>query len=117
MKKLSRNPTLLGIQGAHSNIQVDSRKIAEVFERPHKNVLQILDTLIEDGTISRLEFKPSNYLARGKSYRCIELNEAGFFKAMPFIGGKKSKQGQICLVNEFLSLRKRLDKQSRERNL
>ena len=117
MKKLSRNPTLLGIQGAHSNIQVDSRKIAEVFERPHKNVLQILDTLIEDGTISRLESKPSNYLARGKSYRCIELNEAGFFKAMPFIGGKKSKEGQRRLVNEFLSLRKRLDKQSRERNL
>jgi len=115
MTKLSRNITPLIIQGSHGNISVDSWKIADVFERPHKNVLQILDALIEDGTISRLESKPSNYLARGKSYRCIELNEAGFFKAMPFIGGKKSKEGQRRLVNEFLSLRKRLDKQSRER--
>jgi len=71
--------------------------------------------LIEEGTISRLEFKPSNYLKRGKEYRCVELAESGFLKAMPFIGGKKSKQGQIRLVDEFLSLRKRLDKQSKER--
>ncbi|MGZ8183060.1 MAG: Rha family transcriptional regulator [Methylobacter sp.] len=115
MKETSKNLTHLVIQGTNGNITVDSLNIADVFERSHKNVLQTIDTLIEDGTISRLEFKPSNYIKRGKEYRCVELNEAGFLKAMPFIGGKKSKEGQKRLVDEFLSLRKRLDRQSKER--
>jgi phage regulator Rha-like protein len=115
MTILSKSLTRLVIHGANGHITVDSRNIADVFERPHKNVLQTIDTLIEEGTISRLEFKPSKYVKRGKEYRCVEMNEAGFLKAMPFIGGKKSKEGQKRLVEEFLSLRKRLDKQSKER--
>jgi len=115
MKKTSKNLPHLVIHGTNRNITVDSLNIAYVFERPHKNVLQTIDALIEEGTISRLEFKPSNYIKRGKKYRCIQLNEAGFLKAMPFIGGKKSKEGQKRLIDEFLSLRNRLDRQSRER--
>lgn len=115
MKETSKNLTHLVIHGTSRNITVDSLNIAYVFERPHKNVLQTLDALIEEGTISQLEFKPSNYVKRGKKYRCIQLNEAGFLKAMPFIGGKKSKEGQKRLVDEFLSLRNRLDRQSKER--
>ena len=115
MTESSKKFTHLAVHGANGNIKVDSRSIADVFERPHKNVLQTIDSLIEEGTISRLEFKPSKYLNRGKEYRCVELNEAGFLKAMPFIGGKKSKEGQKRLVDEFLSLRKRLDRQSKER--
>ncbi len=34
---------------------------------------------------------------------------------MPFIGGRKSKEGQKRLVDEFLSLRQLLDKQSKVR--
>jgi phage regulator Rha-like protein len=111
----SQKPTPLVIHGTNRHITVDSRNIAEVFERPHKNVLQTLYSLIKDGTISRLEFKLSNYVKRGKTYPCIELNEAGFLKAMPFIGGRKSKEGQKRLVDEFLSLRQFLDKQSKVR--
>jgi phage regulator Rha-like protein len=114
MTESSKKNTLI-IYGTNGHIAVDSLNIADVFERPHKNVLQTIDALIEDGTISRLEFKPSKYVKRGKEYRCIELNETGFLKAMPFIGGKKSKEGQKRLVDEFLSLRKRLDRQSKER--
>lgn len=115
MKTSSQSSTHLVIHGTNRKITVDSIKIAEVFERPHKNVLQTLDQLIKEETISRLEFKPSKYLKRGKEYRIIELTESGFLKAMPFIGGKKSKDGQKLLVDEFLNLRKRLDKQSKER--
>jgi len=115
MKKPFKSITHLVIHGTNRNITVDSLNIAEVFERPHKNVLQTIDGLIKEGTISRLEYEPSKYVKRGKEYRCIELTEAGFLKAMPFIGGKKSKEGQKRLVDEFLSLRKRLDKQSKER--
>lgn len=105
----------LSIHGVNGDITVDSRHIADVFGRPHKNVLQTIDGLIGDGTISRLEFRLSNHTKRGKQYRCIELTEAGFLKAMPFIGGSKSREGQKRLVDEFLALRRRLERQSKER--
>jgi phage regulator Rha-like protein len=82
------------IHGANNQICVDSRDIANQFGRDHKNVLQTLDDLLADGTISRLESKPSNYVKRGKEYRRYELNKAGFLKAMPFIGGRRSREGQ-----------------------
>lgn len=87
----------------------DSVVIAREFGRPHKNVLQSLDVLIVDGTISRLEFKPSDYTdERGKMQRMIELTERGALIAMPFIGGRNSRAGQVRLVDAFLSMRDEL---------
>jgi phage regulator Rha-like protein len=107
--------TLLIIHGGDNQICVDSRDIAKEFGRQHKNVLQTLDDLLADGTISRLESKPRNYQNRGREYRCYELNEAGFLKAMPFIGGQKSREGQKRLIDEFLRIRRQLDRQAKER--
>jgi len=103
------------IHGGDQQIFVDSRKIALEFDREHKSVLRTLDDLIADGTLSRHEFVPRNYKKRGKEYRCIELNEAGFLKTMPFIGGRRSREGQKRLVDEFLRIRKLLERQSKER--
>lgn len=103
------------IHGGDNQICVDSRDIAKEFGREHKNVLQTIDELLADGTISRLESKPSSYTKRGKEYRRFELNESGFLKAMPFIGGRKSREGQKRLIDEFLRLRRQLDRQSKER--
>jgi phage regulator Rha-like protein len=107
--------THLIIHGGNNQLSIDSRAIAKEFGRQHKNVLQTLDDLLKDGTISWLESKPRNYKKLGREYRCFELNEAGFLKAMPFIGGKKSRQGQKRLVDAFLRLRKLLDQQGKER--
>jgi phage regulator Rha-like protein len=107
--------TNLIIRGSNNQICADTRDIAKEFGREHKSVLRTIDDLITDGIISRHEFVPSNYVKRGKQYRCFQLNEAGFLKAMPFIGGKKSRQGQKRLVDEFLRLRKLLDQQAKER--
>ena len=102
------------IHGGSNQICVDSRDIAKEFGRQHKNVLQTLDDLLAEGTISRLESKPRDYLNRGKVYRCFELNKAGFLKAMPFIGGRKSKEGQRLFVDEFLRIETALERQSKE---
>jgi len=96
-------------------ITVDSRTLATIFEREHKSVLQTIDSLIKDETISRHEFVPREYQNRGRKYRCYELNEAGFLKAVPFIGGKKSREGHKLLVDEFLKIKQRLAQVSKER--
>lgn len=87
----------------------DSLTIAAEFQRPHKSVLRSLDALIADRTISRLNFVPREYLdERGKKQRMIELTERGALIAMPFIGGRNSRAGQVRLVDAFLTLRAEL---------
>ncbi|WP_026601038.1 Rha family transcriptional regulator [Methylomonas sp. 11b] len=103
------------IHGGSNQVSVDSREIANEFGRRHDNVLQTLDSLLLDGTLSLLECKERTYQKLGRQYRCFELNEAGFLKAMPFIGGRKSREGQKRLVDEFLRVRRQLDRQAKER--
>jgi Rha family phage regulatory protein len=84
----------------------DSLAIANEFGRRHDNVIQSLNDLVKDGTINRLDFKVVKYLdAKGEQRKKIELSERGALTAMPFIGGKKSRQGQVILVNSFLAMR------------
>lgn len=84
----------------------DSLTVAREFDRRHDNVLQTLDSLIADGTISRLDFKAAEYLdGQGKPRRMFELNERGALICMPFVGGKNARAGQVRLVDAFLSLR------------
>jgi phage regulator Rha-like protein len=107
------NLTHLVIRSQEANI--DTRNIADVFGRPHDKVMQTINSLILDRTISTSEFSESDFTVRGKKYRCIELNKGGFLKAMPFIGGRKSREGQRVLVDEFMLLEKLLAKQSKVR--
>ena len=87
----------------------DSLAISHEFVSRHDNVLQKLDGLIADGTIGRLDFKESSYVnVQNKTQRMIELTERGALIAMPFIGGRNSRAGQVRLVNAFLILRDNL---------
>lgn len=87
----------------------DSLVIAGEFKRRHDNVLQSLDALVADGTISRLDSKERDYTdERGKTQRMIELTERGALIAMPFVGGKNSRAGQVRLVDAFMALRAEL---------
>jgi phage regulator Rha-like protein len=112
--KTNINTTLI-IHGSNNQICVSSLDVAKEFGRHHKNVLKTLDGLLADGTISWLESKPRNYIKLGRKYRYFELNTAGFLKAMPFIGGKKSHEGQKILVDAFIALGKEIEKQSKEK--
>jgi phage regulator Rha-like protein len=87
--------------------------ISEQFGRPHKSVLRSLDKLV-----SRLKFVPRDYLdSRGKQQRMYVLDERSFLIAMPFIGGKKSVEGQIALVEEFIRLKAILNEPGRKEAL
>ncbi len=107
--------TSLIIHGGNNQICVDSRVIAKEFGRRHDNVLQTIRGLIERGTLSLLEFKERKYTKLGREYPCFELNKSGFLKAMPFIGGMKSEEGQSRFVDAFLKMEALLDRQSKEK--
>lgn len=97
---------------------VSSLVIAEEFGRRHDNVIQTIRSLIESKHIGLLEFKESSYINKqNKKQPCIELNEKGFLIAMPFIGGRKSKDGQVRLVELFLEMRSQLEQLRQTREL
>lgn len=80
--------------------------MADSFGREHKNVLASIRELIESGHLGELESKPSSYTNnQNKKQPMILLTEKGFLIAMPFIGGSKSKDGQVKLVDEFMRMR------------
>lgn len=89
----------------------DSLVIAKEFCRRHDNVLQSIDVLIRNAHIGPLDFKGTYYLdQQGKRQRLIELSERGALIAMPFIGGRKAREGQACLVDAFLLARSELQR-------
>jgi len=91
--------------------------IAEAFGRTHKNVLRSVRSLRDDGTIGRLEFEPPSYVnQQGKEQPLYILSERAFLVAMPFIGGKKSRQGQVRLVDEFFRQRQVITNLTQQRN-
>lgn len=90
----------------HGTPTTTSVVIAEKFGRPHKNVLQSIDGLIQNGTIDRLDFKPIFYTDEmNREQRAYQLSERAALISMPFIGGKKSREGQRILVDAFLAAR------------
>ena len=88
--------------------------IATEFARQHKNVLTSLDSLIADATLQRgLEIKPTFFDVVGpngavRQERAFQLNERAALIAMPFIGGRKSREAQKRLVDAFLAARAEL---------
>ncbi|HDR9061253.1 TPA: Rha family transcriptional regulator [Burkholderia vietnamiensis] len=88
---------------------VDSLTIAREFGRQHAHVLRTLDSLIADGTLGQSNFGSTDYRdAQGKPRRMIELDERAALISMPFIGGRRSREGQVRLVDAFMRLRVQL---------
>jgi Rha family phage regulatory protein len=103
-KQLAKIDDIIEID--HGKPMVSSLTIANEFGRTHKNVLQSIDNLIKEGTLTGLGFKPSEYIDEsGKANRMYLLDERSSLIAMPFIGGKKAKEGQSRLVDAYLFYR------------
>ncbi len=95
------------IKNSGSRLTVSSIVIAEQFGRQHKTVIRSIESLIESGHIAGHEFVPGSYTDKNNQQRkCYDLTEDGFLIAMPFIGGKKAKDGQRALVKAFSKYRR-----------
>ncbi|HGE9142151.1 TPA: Rha family transcriptional regulator [Yersinia enterocolitica] len=101
------------IKIANGQPVVSSKVVADEFGREHKNLMQNLRSLIDSGHLGELDFKPSSYTDRqNKNQPCYELTERGFLIAMPFIGGDKARDGQVRLVDSFISYREKAKREA-----
>jgi Rha family phage regulatory protein len=87
---------------------VSSRKVAEVFEKEHKNVLRTIDEKIEGSNEDNLvaQFCAANFIKdyykdRGKKYPEFLMTRDGFtFISMGFTGAKADRF-KIAYINRF----------------
>ena len=94
----------------NDRVMTTSKAIAETFQRRHGDVMDSIKDLIKTGHLGLREFSQSSYTnSQNKKQPQYLLTEKGFLIAMPFIGGSKSKDGQVRLVEEFLSMQKALN--------
>jgi phage regulator Rha-like protein len=98
---------MVQIQG--ETLYVDSNVIADLLGRPHRNLMRDLDKLTRNGVINALSLERITYPdSRGRSQFGWRLSEPNALVLMPYLGGKKSAQGQVKLVDEFLRMRTQL---------
>lgn len=101
--KLVLNPEY-GLYEKGGKVFCDSLQIAEAFEKEHKNVLRDIDAILEEDEFSRLNFEPSDYRVRGKTYPRYLLTKDGFALLVMGYTGKKAlafKKAYITRFNEM----------------
>ncbi len=97
------------IQAHGDNLFVITNVIAELFDRPHKNLMRDIDRLIESGAVNALKLERIAYTdSRGRAQTAYQLCERDALVLMPFLGGRKAAEGQARLVDEFLRMRHEL---------
>lgn len=83
----------------HDVALVDSRYVAQYFEKEHKNVVRDIRELDCSEEFSRLNFEPSTYKDdRGKKQPCYYMTRDGFvFLAMGYRGKKAAKFKELYI--------------------
>lgn len=90
---------------------VETPHLSSLFDRPHRNIMRDVERLIAGGAIDALNPERIAYVdSRGRVQEAYRLSERDALVLMPFIGGRKSMDGQARLVDEFLYVRKQLRK-------
>lgn len=87
--------------------------IAQAVNRDHSKVKDSLKRLIKTGILGDVaDFGELSVTTNNNAIQtAFSLSEKDFLIAMPFICGKKGKEGQRALVNEFLRLRREAEVQ------
>jgi Rha family phage regulatory protein len=88
----------------HRQAVTTSLKIAEIFGKKHKNVLQAIERLSTDipERIWRLNFQPRDYTdERGKNWKTYEINRDGFTLLAMGFTGKKALAFKLQFIEAF----------------
>jgi phage regulator Rha-like protein len=105
------------VQAQGQDLFVDTNIMAELFGRPHRNLMRDLAKLAADGIINTLSLERIGYRdSRGREQSGYRLPERDAMVLMPFLGGKKSAQGQSKLVDEFMRMRTELRRMAGRKN-
>lgn len=86
--------------GMDKTARIDSRTVAEVFEKRHDNVIQAIKNLEVSEEFNLLNFKEIKYKdSKGRSYPCYTMTRKGFTRLAFGFTGKKAAQ----FIEEYIT--------------
>ena len=91
-----------------------SLKVAEVFEKEHKNVLQSIENLVADNSAAKF-FRLTTYKNRGKEYPMYKMDRDGFSLLVMGFTGEKALQWKIKYIEAFNKMESELKRLYTER--
>ncbi|UHD18570.1 Rha family transcriptional regulator [Thiocapsa bogorovii] len=101
--RLAPRPTAADIIEIRRNRpMVSSLKVAELFERNHRDVLRAIRKELSAEISLRKLAQSEETNARGKAIPVFWLTEEQALVVMPFIGGRMAREGQRKLVRAYL---------------
>lgn len=89
-------------------IRVDSRYVADIFGKEHKNVLDIIRKLGEDEPeFNRLNFQPIKYKDdKGRKQPCYLMTRDGFTMLVMGFTGAKARKFKLAYIQRFNQMEK-----------
>ena len=93
----------------------DSLKVAESFDKKHKNVLQNIQNLAAENSATKKMFVESTYVNRGKEYPMIYMNRDGFTLLAMGFTGKKALDFKLKYIQAFNEMEKQIRQPKSER--
>lgn len=93
----------------------DSLKVAESFDKKHKNVLQNIQNLAAENSATKKMFVESTYVNRGKEYPMIYMNRDGFTLLAMSFTGMKALDFKLKYIQAFNEMEKRIRQPKSER--
>ena len=93
----------------------DSLKVAESFDKKHKDVLKAWKNLAAQNCATKKMFVESTYVNRGKEYPMIYMNRDGFTLLAMGFTGKKALDFKLKYIQAFNEMEKRIRQPKSER--
>lgn len=90
----------------------DSLKVAESFDKKHKNILQNIQNLAAENSATKKMFVESTYVNRGKEYPMIYMNRDGFTLLAMGFTGKKALDFKLKYIQAFNKMEQQIRNQS-----
>lgn len=93
------------ITRSNGNLMTTSKVVSDVFNKPHRDVTKAIEALDCSVEFSSRNFSQSDYTTnRGKTYRCYNITEHGFYMLAMGFTGKKAMQWKEAFISEFSRL-------------
>lgn len=90
----------------------DSLKVAESFDKKHKNILQNIQNLAAENSATKKMFVESTYVNCGKEYPMIYMNRDGFTLLAMGFTGKKALDFKLKYIQAFNKMEQQIRNQS-----
>jgi anti-repressor protein len=92
----------------NGQVVVSSREVAEHFGKKHKNVIQSIENLAAENSVTKFMFYETTFENRGKQYPMYLMNRGGFSLLTFGFTGKEALEWKLKYIDAFNQMKQKL---------